>query len=169
MKNQTPKIIISVIMLGLGCGLTIWSMRSGADPSENLVYYYDLNTQKVFTAPAGNYAPIETESGPHDGQPAGARIYIYGCDEPTLNTSFDGMTLDEIRTAGGIPGWLEIYSPEAKASLESEHPSPDVMLNGQLHRSVDDDRWYPSMSSQATMIRQPARSACEGNATIANP
>lgn len=169
MKNQTPKIIACILMLSLGCGLTVWSMRSEADPSQNLVYYYDLNTQQVFTAPAGNYAPIETESGLHEGQPAGARIYIYGCDEVTLHTSFAGMTLDEVRAAGGIPGWLEVFTPEAKASLQSEHPNPDAMLSGQLHRGFEDDRWYPSLSSQAAMIRQPARSACDGKATIANP
>ena len=154
-------LIVAVVLIAL--------YSFGGDSSHSgSAYFYDLNTSKVFVAPGTGFAPIETPSGPHDGQPAGVRVYIFSC-KPCK--SFAGMTLDEVRAKGGTPVWFEVYTPEAKKLLEGGDKRPEVMLEGVLMRAVDSEKWVSSNSRDAVALRAKVHEICpEGQpATACTP
>ena len=42
-------------------------------------WFFDLNTGRLFKAPRDNFLPMETESGPFEGAPAGVRAHVFSC------------------------------------------------------------------------------------------
>ncbi|MBB6431100.1 hypothetical protein [Algisphaera agarilytica] len=123
------------------------------------VYYYDLNTQKIFAAHVSLSTPFDNGAGLYDyddGMKGSAvRATVLTCGDPSQIK--EGMSLAEIREVGGEITYLERRSPHALA-LEAKvqagiEPSMDEMgydFFGSIIASPDDLVWY-SMESEGGM------------------
>jgi hypothetical protein len=160
-ERDTPivKLVAAVVLLVLAIAIAVYSLSGRAEGGTG-AYYYDLNTKKVFVGPAVAFAPIETSSGLHDGQPAGVRIFIFSC-KPCR--SLAGMTLDEVRAKGAFPVWLEKYDPESRELLASGDSRPEVMMEGLLMSAADNVKWISPAGKEATKLRDSVRDLCSGS------
>lgn len=161
LKDPKTKVIASAVALLLAAGIFMATSTTAPVGPPEQAYYYDLNTGKVFTASAKSHSPIQTDSGAHaDNLPAGRKIYIFSCGGCG---QYDGKTLDEIRADGAIPGWLEMFTAEAKNLLEQGSTSTDIIMAGQLIKDVDGGRWMSQMTSTASNLISNIRQACNGS------
>lgn len=166
MNNNSAVVTIgAVVILILSLGYIVFSSRGrSSGPRVIDVYFYDLNAQKLFTAKSDAIPPIETESGPATGgAPAGVRAYVFACNDC-------GNENDR------FIGWLEMYTPEAKALLsqpaaetpeqaaEREMRMYEVWENGQLIRAVEGGQWVRANSQEAINITSQIESKCPGGA-----
>jgi len=122
-------------------------------------YFYDLNTKKVFVVPANTRSPVVTPSGPFENGPAGVRLFLFSC-KPCPN--FNGKTLDEVKALGATVGWVERYTPEAKALLDSGDRKSETLFEGLQMRAVPGDRWLAPSSREALAIRDTITRLCSG-------
>src|SRR3569623_1021682 len=74
-------------------------------------YYYDLNTDKVFTFRIHDIPPISVPGAPTDAKPTGARAFIFACND--CNDPKDRYI-----------GWVEFYTPAAIARLRESATQP---------------------------------------------
>lgn len=94
-------------------------------------WYFDLNTQKLFTAPRDSPNPISTDSGDFEDEPAGVRAHIFtctGCDDP-----------DE-----AIVGWL--FKPDMEALADGDGRIPFLV------REPGGEAWHFSSSPEGMAI-----------------
>jgi hypothetical protein len=166
MNNNSAVVTIGAVVLLIGAlAAIIFQMKpSGYGPRVIDVYYFDLNTQKLFTAKSDQIPPIETPSGPVPGigAPAGVRAYVFACNDC-------GNESDR------FVGWLEMYTPEAKALLTqpaAETPEEaaqrearmyEVWETGQL-LSLDGRSWARANSQEAMNITSTIEGKCPGGA-----
>lgn len=167
MNNNSAVVTVgAVVILILSLGYIVWSSKSGGyGPRVIDVYYYDLNTNKLFTAKSDQIPPIETESGPVQGSnaPAGVRAYVFACNDCS----------DE---ADRFIGWLEMYTPDAKAILsqppaetpeqaaEREQRQYEVWESGQLVRAPDGTTWARANTPEAMAVTSKIEGKCPGGA-----
>ncbi|QDU70627.1 hypothetical protein [Mucisphaera calidilacus] len=116
-KQAVAKIVISLLVIAAGAYLIFSSVNdTGGIPDQ--AYFYDLNTQQIVLMPKTTAAPVELDSGPHNGEPAGVKARVYACNG-----------VEELL-------WLERYplhlrdkvanGPMMSAPLEVRHPDdPD--------------------------------------------
>lgn len=164
LNNNSAIVTIGAVVLLIGALFAIiMQMRSGpSGPRVIDVYFYDLNTQKLFAAKSDQIPPIDTPSGPAPGgAPAGVRAYVFACNDC-------GNENDR------FIGWLEMYTPEAKALLTQPPPTDpqqalerdmrvyEVWESGQLIRGVNDTRWVPQSSQEAMNITSQIDTKCPG-------
>ncbi len=109
----------------------------------------------MFTAPSDQIPPIDTASGA--GQ--GVRAYVFACHD--CNDANDRFV-----------GWLEMYTPEAKAILAApaeEDPDKaaqremqmfEVWEKGQLIRAADGDQWVGANTQEAVTITSAIERKC---------
>jgi hypothetical protein len=180
--------IIMVISWGaIGCQL-IGGSRPGR-PSDRNLYYFDMNTGKIFLESAFEQPPVDAPSGKWEkdrpeGVPvdsgAGVRVYIFTCGEcPAVD---EGMIAQDVEKAGGFIGYYERYDTEmlellAKArSGELNDPalampgrgvlvmSPDGVSVEELESDEDGilipDGWHQVMSADGNMVLQHAITRC---------
>lgn len=123
------------------------------------VYYYDLNTGKVFVAPASRVEPIEAPSGAGpDGKPAGVRAYINSCDTcPDLN----GMDINQIEQTGALLAYLVVSPP-----LSVEEPGAMRLMPEPLIRAVDGGPWVPIGSPEGLAMSKHAKGRCASGSGI---
>ena len=164
-KNATVVTVVTVLVLVASLTFILWP-DGGNDPSDSMgkEYFYDLNTDQLFEAEQGRIPPIDTESGPHQGKPAGVYAYVFSCGECAPREQYIG--------------YLETYSEKAKARLEQMRQAsagpvymgPDVessepFRSGILIKRPEDAQWAPKSSSRGQQIvrekkiceRYPAR------------
>jgi hypothetical protein len=141
--NNNPKIVLTVTTLSaiiLILAIIPLLRANKIDPiksSENQ-WYYDLNTNELFTAQKGLPVPTEAPSGPlPNGKPAGVRACVLSFKlEPKESETFIG--------------YLETSDPNAK-NLTSQ-----TWSQGKLIRRIQDDQWFTPQSSKGKKIIQEA-------------
>lgn len=176
-NNSAIVTIAAVVILILSLGYIVWSSKGPSYGARVIdVYYYDLNTQKVFTAKSDQVPPIDAPSGPFRtpaGQevPGGVRAYLFACGDCQ---DFTGLTAAELQAKGGFIGWLEMYTPEAKAMLtqppgespeaaaEREMRMYQVWESGQLIASPDNLRWVSQNTEEGVRITSQIEGKCPG-------
>jgi hypothetical protein len=122
-RNSAGTAILALLLVGVSAVcLASWMRPSSADrPLRPRVYFYDLNTKELFPVPADTVPPIETDSGPHRGLPAGVRAHVFTYD------------------TGPNAEWFIGYLETTVASLPAdERPQMDSEL---VLRDVDGERW----------------------------
>ena len=113
-------------------------------------WFYDLNTGKLFPGPIDAIPPIPAPSGPlPDGQPAGARAYVYTCKTCSA--------------ADRVITFVETCSPEVQAQLVQQQHSPTglfydtgMALNqgvGVFLKRPGDTQWIEEVKPEAIMLR----------------
>jgi hypothetical protein len=112
-------------------------------------YFYDLNTGDLFEVPASTIGPIETESGPYKGMPAGVRahVYCYGTFREGVE-SFVGYLEVPLE---GVPE--DQWPPGVK-------PDPDSEIGDYLVRRPDDDRWHNASEAEGIRIMDEVHKRC---------
>lgn len=166
LNNNSAIVTIGAVVLLIGALFAIIMQMSGGSSGPRVidVYFYDLNKNQLFTAKSDAIPPIDTDSGATpQGAPAGVRAYVFACNDC-------GDENDR------FIGWLEMYTPEAKALLtqpaadnpeqaaEREMRMYEVWETGQLIRGVNDTRWVPQNSQEAMTITSQIETKCPGGA-----
>ena len=157
----TSPIGLIMIILMLAAIGSYWLFGGGSD-SPGQTYYYDFEEGKVFTADVDELPPIQS---PYSGRATGAYIFIFSCGSCG---NFDGMTPEEVEEAGGIPGYLVVYSDRARAVFKQTGQIRDFQA-GRLVKRLSDEKWMPSSSRESTLASE-ARARCgEGKANACQP
>ena len=143
-----------MLLLAIGLGFYLWPRnRSGPRQYQKMVYFYDLNTKELFAMSAGSPSPVETDSGLHQGMPAGVRAEVYCCGNYTGKEDY-------------FIGMLEV---SANAVPEDQRPA-NINLNSEsdlfLIRRPDDTRWYRIGSREYKKIMEEARARCSGDEAL---
>ncbi len=159
--NQNSVIVTIVTILVLvGCATFIFRGFWNERPAKvGDVYYYDLNTQKVFMGAASMEQSVDAPSGPNSkGEPAGVRAYILSCEECA---NYTGMTTNQVEEAGGYIAYL-YYTPKTQKSSEIPHgmgPSmggiPDPFL-----RAASGGPWMLSTSPEGLRLIAASQEYC---------
>lgn len=122
-------------------------------------YFVDLNTNKIFVAPANTMGPVNTPSGPFENEPAGVRIFMFSCSPCPL---LDGKTIQEAEALGATMGWLEKYKPESKKLIEEGDIKPETLVEGLLMRAVSGGPWTSPSTREAQALREKIARLCVG-------
>ena len=173
------KIIIAAAVLVLVASvLMIVRQARGPQlpPMPTHEWFYDLNSQKLFSVPIGKTPPIDAPSGPgRDGTPAGVRAYVYSCGTCSESERFIG--------------YLESYPPQVKQRIEQreaqmragqppEIPSSpaDVDLDMDIRtglasvvRRPDQPEWVSIRSDAGKKLISEALQRCGGKPPTACP
>lgn len=164
-ENSTVKLTIALVAVVAALAFAGYSLLGRGERRAG-AYFFDLNTGKVFVGPADATAPIETPSGPFQGEPAGVRIFIFAC---APRHGLDGMTLDQVRAAGAFPVWLEKYEAGAKKALEDGSNDPEVIMEGILTMAPPPEgvKWLKPGSRDARTLRNSVQAICPGGTAVA--
>lgn len=112
----------------------------------DMVWYYDLNTDKLFPAKAGLIPPIDAPSGPHkeSDQPAGVKAHVLGCNDCSDSNRFIA--------------WLEAYPPKGVDKKTNQ------VFRGHTIRVAkgEDKKWWDMNTDRAKEIRKSVRDQCKG-------
>ncbi len=145
--NENPMLVVAVALVSLlvlAAVAVVYFWPAGPKRIEpgDQVWFYDLNTGKLFSAAGSVVAPIESPSGPlPGGKPAGVRAYVLSyAAEPT--------------EADWFIGFLQTSDPNAG----STHPGYGASKWGhnKLIKGVEDENWVPADSAEGRAILEAA-------------
>ena len=150
--NQYPWAAIPVagVVLFLSVvWLSWWTWPRGEGNRQLMAYFYDMNSKQLFTAPVNTPVPIETETGPYQGMPAGVRAHVYSCGPLLKDTE-------------PFIGYLEI--PTEAAPADQRPPGVTISEDSEegrvLIRRPEDDRWHALESPEARAIMDAIYNRC---------
>jgi len=156
--NQNPKITLGVAIAVIGICLIVLIIRLWPDSAEAngvdgkrpppQAWFYDRNTKELFPMPIHTTGPIETGSGPYNGEPAGVRAHVFACGDCSSNEQFIA--------------WLEKPSP-----LEAAQPQDGVVMETDLSPLIctpGSDRWVRADGEAGKRIIATARAKCPQDA-----
>ncbi|MCC6683100.1 MAG: hypothetical protein IT445_19560 [Phycisphaeraceae bacterium] len=168
-NNSSLVTILAVVVLVVALGIIVMTSKgpSGSASVVN-VYFFDLNTNKLFITESSNFAPADAPSGPTDkGNKAGVMAYVYVCGECG---SYDGMTADEVAATGAWISRLEMYTPEAIKAIEDAKTAggddaimfmEPEMMDSMLIKRPKDTSWTPMGSNKGMVImREEGTKTC---------
>src|SRR5688572_11816004 len=95
-NNSALVTIAAVVLLVISLGVIIMQTKPRGSVGPVELYYYDLNTGKLFVAMSDQNPPIDAPSGGFrgpDGPPAGVRAHVFGCGNCG---NLEGKTVEEI-------------------------------------------------------------------------
>lgn len=144
-KRPVIGFAILIVPLGVVAGV-VWAM-TGEDHNAKYrvdhLWFYDMNTKKLFQVNAGTSPPIDAPSGkPFEEKPAGVRAYVYGC--------------------GGCGdtfiGYLETNHEKAKEIFDQSEKHDSKTLGaarkmGTYIRAVDGEAWVRPDTQEAGNIK----------------
>jgi len=152
--RRGPVLVVIAIAL-LVCAALIAMSFSKRTSDASLQWYFDLGTQQLFTARAGQIPPIDAPSG----KSLGVRAYRFSCGECT--------------DAGTKTYYLETVTPEARAIMEDHgsNADPNIAFAGTLiaqpPEEDEEPTWCSAASPQAAQIQSRPQQDCPG--AIAHP
>ncbi|MFI4913364.1 MAG: hypothetical protein ACIAQZ_17030 [Sedimentisphaeraceae bacterium JB056] len=106
------------------------------------VWFYDINTDELFTAPISSIPPIDAPSGPlPNGEAAGARAYVY-------------KYVSEQGPEEQFIAYIEMFTPQAKKLMESKNRADrqKAWNQGRLIRKTDNTIWVEASSAAGKEI-----------------
>ena len=151
LQRHTPLVAAACALLLLGAIVLSFFLWPSDDYEriqyQKMAYFYDLNTKELFEMPAGSPSPTETDSGPHNGMPAGVRAEVYCCGKYTgSNDYFVGLL--EIST-------LAIPEEQRPKNLDRKDDR-----NYYLVRRPDEEKWHSVSSQEYQRILEEIRERC---------
>lgn len=149
--NKNPMITISVaaVVILLSLYFTIKGLMSDPvyEPPEKettpLVWFYDRNTKELFTMPVHEVGPVERDSGPFNGEPAGVRAHVFACGDCGSGTQF--------------VGYLERPSPREAETADTKILETDLTP---LISTPDSNAWIAADSAAGSRIMDSIHSRC---------
>ena len=146
--NESPRLIlgvaiVSALLLARVLARSFKSAPIRPFPQGKTVWFYDVNTGKLFTASSRQVGPIPAPSGPAPGgEPAGLRAHVYS------------YVLDS-NEADLFTGFLERPDPDAgRGKPTSDMRDMDKWAQGRLIKRVKDKRWVQASSPEGRAILQ---------------
>ena len=127
-------------------------------------WFYDLNTGKIFSAPADQVPPIAAPSGAtKDGQPAGVRARVLSCGKCTESQQF--VAYLETYTPEDRERLLRLQNPtiptEKPAVIPEMQAAADPLAGGRsLVRRPTDSDWVSMQSREGAQIVREADQKC---------
>lgn len=161
---QRHGAIVAVAAVIIAVASVFATTRSIIGPSRQPadLYYYDLNTGDLFTAPGGALQPIAAPSSDADN-PSGVRAHVFACG------SCDDASVRYV-------GYITKFNPDVVAKVLERnggvinaefHQLLDLTADNTLVRSTEsDDDWRPIGSRTGIALVTAAQKRC-GNATPA--
>jgi hypothetical protein len=149
-QHPTAVLLTCFALLAISVGVLVYFFQSGSSRQqqqapESLAYFYDQNSKKLFVASA-QAGPIETESGPYQGEPAGVQAHVFACGRCS-------------EPGNRFIGWLSKPAPGAG--------SPDAMDTGRdLIRRPQDTKWVPANSPEGERICNEVNQRCRRGTPI---
>ncbi len=144
--NDSPRLIVglaivSALLLAAVLARSFKSAPSRSLPQAKTVWFYDMNTGKLFTAGSRQAGPIAAPSGPAaGGEPAGLRAHVYS------------YVLDP-NEAELFTGFLERPDPDAGGGkLTADMRDVDKWARGRLIKRVKDKQWVQAGSPEGRAI-----------------
>lgn len=133
--------------------VTIWlSLSSGTEEpivDTELMWFYDLNTNELFTADKTSFPPIDTESGPTpDGKPAGVIANVLTYDPTGEDESQQFIAYLETLTGEGKVAWQEALETDRLAEMD--------WATGRLVKRLEDKVWVKADSPEGILILNTA-------------
>jgi len=165
-KNSGTVTLVAVIFLMLALvaiGRSI-GIGPGPTPPEIDGYYYDVDTDKVFISRVNSLPPIVVPGSAAGAKATGARAFVFACKDC-------GDEKDR------YVGWIELYTPEAKAAMSAGTTEggagvplgPASMMGmerGHMIAKPDPQRadwkkeFYEFMSNEGNRIMQESQARC---------
>ena len=157
--NENPKIILGITVFSVL--LTIIIVIAIALPDKHLetqqskkLWFYDLNTEKLFVTKSTQLPPIEAPSGPlPDGSPAGVLAHVYKFSPQNPNEEH-------------FIGYLETLPLDIKRKLPRKlTPETDdakLWYYSRLIRTIEDSNWISFTSEQAQLILNELNNSNQG-------
>lgn len=167
-RKENPAIMAggAIVLFLIAMGIAYRSMTgddsAAIGPPGAKLYYYDLNKKELFVA-VDVAPPIATASGPHEGQPAGVRAYVYSCtDCKDIQSRF--------------VGYLETLDPEFRAKVDDTQAQGwflgaiPVNIEGldeaALVRTEKDPNWVAKVTSDGEKIIDSVGLRCGSGQTL---
>lgn len=128
-RNQGLATVIAVVILVIALAMVF---MGGGGSAIGGTYYYDLNTNELFTSKEGKVPPFETASGSTaEGEPAGVEAVVYACSEEECGE----VTVENI-------GYLTKYTPKGLELVEQLNSLPldDRETRQQLAQQIEFNR-----------------------------
>jgi len=146
--------MVALIVLVIAGVSLFRQMRHADPPSPSKAWFYDLNTGKLFSGPAGALPPVVAPSGPlPDGTPAGVQAHVYSCTDCAEATRY--IAYLETSTASARERQL--------AAQQSKEPLPAVSFmpgEGILVKRPGDKDWVERNSSDGQQILRELSQPC---------
>jgi hypothetical protein len=163
--NENPAVVTTLAAVALAVALFIvWYDWAGPSEPTPESYYFDRNTERIVSDEAAR-PPIETDSGPYNGEPAGVEAAIHACGG--CADTYNDMTPDEVEQAGARIAYLLKRPPEDSEDalrlvwvreVEQEEWTKIVKSPGQTRNSIirlepcpdgsEPERCYPGGESE---------------------
>lgn len=134
LANKSPLVVGGIVVLVLG--YAVYSiigtvMPKGRGTPIKAVYFYDLTTGKLFTAPPQEMSPIDVPSGEKithrkKEKKAGFRAYVFACGGCPADMT--GMAEADVEAAGANLAYIDRYTDEA---LETQRKFAEQMGDGE--------------------------------------
>jgi hypothetical protein len=150
--NERPGLALAVLgpIIAISIVFTIWWLWPRTEPVKTpRAYFYDQNTGETFILPAAETGPVERESGPYNGLPAGVRAHYFCCGQYKKGTEKWLGYLEIPTEALPRDQWPDGFDPE------EETEGDDMML-----RRVDDKKWVGLNSQEGIAILLEVKNKC---------
>jgi len=158
--NNNPAVVTigAVVILVICLGLIIKTLfkGSGGRTGPVDVYYYDLNTGELFTAGSDKFPPIQSPTDEGD-KLSGVRAMVFSCGDCDKKSTH-------------FVGYLERYTPEAKAAMERAASSDEPMMEdvyemeqGREVKLPDAAEWIDGNSEAGMAVYEAIRQRCEAD------
>lgn len=163
-RHSSVVTVLSIVAMLVAFGWIVQESLSywrRASPVPD-VWYYDLNTGRLFRGPGNALPPIDAPSGPlPNGENAGVRAKVFACgdcEDPTNR----------------FIGWIEKLTAEAKHSMtygqlgawEGYSSSGAPYMKNLLVRAVDGDYWYSATTQAGRELFQAPRKKCPAGVVV---
>ena len=127
-------IVITLVFLG--------DDDEGLPTSPTQLYFFDMESKKLFAGPRGVLPPITAESGPHKG----ARAYVYACGDCDKDQFI---------------GYVEVYLPDHQKAVQSgDRFAAQNTQSGHLISKHEELKWVPRTSQQGHAIIRETWGKC---------
>ncbi|MBW8015081.1 MAG: hypothetical protein FVQ82_02770 [Planctomycetes bacterium] len=142
------------ISIGALCAVliivTLWISLPSSDKEiisdSNILWFYDINTAKLFTSNKMDFPPIETDSGPlPDGEPAGVIANVLTYDPTGKDESQQFIAFLEKLTEKGKLTWTEALETDSLEEMQWE--------TDRLIKKPEDKEWVEADSPRGIYIR----------------
>lgn len=166
-KNQGMATVIAVVILIVALALVF---MGGGDDGGTIggTYYYDLNTNELFTSNEIKVPPFETESGSTpQGEPAGVEAIVYACSEEecaAVTTENIGYLLKFTVQGLQIADQLDTVPLEDR---ERRQQLAQAMEYSKLARLPGETEWLPIQHPKIGEVRKNLqRGRCGGHMPV---
>ena len=137
---------LAICLLAAAAVVLVGTMNAEDDATKDWVeriWYYDLNTNKLFAGEPGQIPPIDAPSGPHKQtqKPAGVKAHVLGCGDCSDKNI--------------IISYLEAFPPKVRDE------DTNSIIRSHVIRATDGEQWIDANSAEAKQIKKSVRQKCQ--------